>query len=97
MWGFPPRKVKRLKANIDEIMERIGLAESSMTTIVPAIAESCGREFKTPEPYLVIRSSDIVEMRDVLVALSENGVHVNVELQRLEGFYNQAQMKNLGR
>jgi hypothetical protein len=90
--GFIPLKATQLKQTIDEILQKIGLADDAITSICSLKAQSCDSTCMHT-PYLRICFTDSQEMEVIIRSFQEHGVHEDVEWLQLNGFMSKQQMK----
>lgn len=74
-----------MKNKIDGIMQKMGLQDEAITSIVDMKAESCDGK-KTIQPYLRVCSTDKAQILEIIHAFKEKGIGEDVEWLVVDGF-----------
>ncbi|MEK7181232.1 MAG: hypothetical protein AAB738_02780 [Patescibacteria group bacterium] len=83
--GFSTPEAASLKGVVNLVMERLGLTNDAITSIIPMEAVSCDKA-QTPKPYICVCSTNRDEIFSIIKALGRAGLKVDVEWLVLDGF-----------
>lgn len=91
--GYGSRTAKTLREKIDRVIRGLGLGDEAITDIAMGhVTRSCdGRE--RAMPYLLVCSTDIGEIGDIMKALIRAGIAQDTEWLLLGGFKSADDMK----
>lgn len=83
--GFTSKDTERLKVRIDRLMQEIGLAGDTITSVIDMRAESCSRT-RLSTPYIRICATKQDEIDQILEAFCNARIRVDIEWLVLGGF-----------
>jgi len=89
--GFGER-AEEIKEIVDTIMQRLGLQDEAITSIVEMKTETCDGK-RTPAPYLRVCSDNKIEIEIIIRALKRFQIGEDVEHLLLDGFIPAEEMK----
>ena len=89
--GYEKKKAEDLKRFIDDIMQKLGLQDDAITSILETRPQSCdGR--KKPMPYLWVRSTEKDEIFRIIDAFKKKGLRQDLEWDVIGDFISADEM-----
>lgn len=89
--GFPSETADDLKGKIDATAQELNLGGDAITSIIEMKAEYCDGK-RTLGPYLRICSTDATEITNIIKALKEAKIGIDIEWLVLNGFIPASEM-----
>lgn len=80
-----PGKPLEIRNEVEQVMQNMGLGNESVVEIIPTIVTSCDGK-RMFMPYLRVCDSDKKQMKQIVKALKEANINMDVEELLLSGF-----------
>jgi hypothetical protein len=77
--GYEYDECKSMEQRIGICLQKIGLGDDAITEMFRSVTKSCDGKNK-PMPYLEIFSSEIDNVRNILVGFEELGIHEDIQI-----------------
>jgi hypothetical protein len=90
--GFARDHAEFLRGKFNGIAEELKLCDDAVTSIVPMDVKGCNGSLSS-RPYVIIRATTRTEIDQIIGAMKERGLAVEVEIELIDGFISAEDMR----